>query len=483
MKFTRFIAFLVLLCITVLAFSSCNGASVETQNSDTLPPTESPTGTPTSAPTSSTKPKPTEPADLGYDDSELYDYIEIPRFNGKNFQVEESDLGQGSYMNIASRADLDDYNEYLLELEDWGFFHYTSNQIGENFFDTYITRTQIVNVMYIDSFSQVRVIVDDRDVFDLPILESANVYEELGNQSLTLVSDEAIGWPGRMGYIYKLADGSFFIIDGGATSWVPGTGSSAEVIMNVLTEYADNPNNIRIAGWLITHIHEDHMGGFYDMSKSKKYTDKITIEKLIYNQPSKESAKEQDIGAYTHDGLTVVCELMETAIENWQPKQVYKAHPGQVFYIRDLTATVYYSQELLMFTDNTSSHNNSSVVTMVEFMDKTALYLGDVVYDANQKVVAPVYKEALKSDILQVAHHGYGDTGAEEVYTYSDPTIVFWPVYSYHYYTSDNYWGVKDLPTNQVLFKNGVKHYHHGEDCVTFSDFNTWEGERWDAVR
>lgn len=474
----------VLICASCGVLIACNSgndnSSIPTDeapsdsNNVTQAPTQRPTDRPTARPTLADDP-----------DSDLPFYLDLPEeINGKVFAEEGIDLGQNSYMNVSrSKTSVEDYETYLSDIEAEGFVKYTDNRIGDNLFATYITQTQIVNVMFLKEFTQVRVVVDDRYVFDLPGLKEENVFEGNEDTSLTLVSDDSVNWPGRMGYIYKLSDGSFVIIDGGATSWVPGCGSSADVIMNVLRKHADDPNNIRVAAWLITHIHEDHMGGFYDMSKSTRFTDKVTIEKLIYNQPSVADSEIQDVNTYTHDSLTEVCELMESAIEKWKPEQIIKAHPGQVFYLRDLTMTVYYSQELLMETVNQiTTHNNVSIVTMVELEGKKALYLGDTVADANQRVIDPLYGDALKCDILQVAHHGYGDTGAQSVYTHADPSVVFWPVYAYHYFTSESYDGVKDLPINSVLFKDGTKHYIHDDKCTVIEDFNTMEGIEWDAM-
>lgn len=487
MKILKIITIILLLCIGCGLLIACNVSPKETQPA--AKPTEAdPTKKPTEAEPPTEKPtsKPTKPAIQEDPESDLPFYLDVPfEFNGRSFTEENIELGQDSYMHIISkRVVKDDYDTYLASLEDLGFVFYTDNQIGDNLFSTYITQTQIVNVMFLPTFEEVRVIEDSRVEFDLPGLESENVYEGVGDTSLTLVADGSVNWPGRMGYIYKLSDGSFVIIDGGATSWVPGCGSSADVIMNVLKKHADDPDNIRIAAWLITHIHEDHMGGFYDMSLSTKYTDKVTIEKLIYNQPSAEDAEKQDVGAHTHATLTEVCDLMEEAIENWQPEQIIKAHPGQVFYVRDLTMTVYYSQELLIETvNNITNHNTVSVVTKVEFEGKSALYLGDTVYDANQKVIGPLYGNSLKCDILQVAHHGYGDSCAQQIYSCADPSVVFWPVYAYHYFSSESYNpGVKDISTNAVLDQEHIKHYIHDEKCIIISNFDTMEGEEWDAV-
>jgi len=419
----------------------------------------------------------------------------LPQYTTR-FYIERIDLGQGSFMSIAKDTNAEEYAAYLKILEDNGYTPHATNTIGNNLFATYYNDSDIVTVMFIAAFAEARVIFDDREIFSLPELETQNVYETCSDCSLTLLSDAAVGWPGRMGYAYKLADGSFFLIDGGYTEVGAHGNSSAEYLMAVLDKFADDPNDIRIAGWLITHIHEDHFGALLDMSKREDLLKRVTIEKLIYNEPC-----DQELLSHTKGKPNLLdwAKLFDEAVEIWQPKQRIKAHPGQEFFIRNLKMTVYSSQDLLLCAKNALSgayittlpeHNDTSVVTKIDFMGKTALYLADSSICAHRDVFDPVYNEQLKADILQVAHHGYGNTGGNYIYHYIQPSIVFWPVCRNHFWGQDVgykerglvYMGTKEVSFNKILFKEGIKHYVHEEECITFSDFDSWEGVRWDAV-
>ena len=386
--------------------------------------------------------------------------------------------------------------EYLKRLEESGYSFYTDNTIGSNLYSTYVNNDYIVNVMFIEAFAQTRVIVDERATFSLPGLADENVYEDKGKNVLILLSDGAVGWPGRMGYAYKLADGSFFLIDGGYTKIGPHGNSSGDCIVAALEKYADDPSNIRIAAWLITHIHEDHFGGLLDMSLSDELRKRITIEKIIYNEPSDMEMLAQAKG---NPNLLDWAKYFDAAIERWAPSELIKAHPGQVFYLKNLTMTVYSSQDLVLGARDTNTgkyitsvpdQNDTSVVTKIDFMGKSALYLADSCICAHRDVLDPVYNTSLKADILQVAHHGYGNTGGNYIYKYVEPTMVFWPVCRNHFWGRDVgykerglvYIGVKDVGFNRILFKEGISHFVHEEECIVFEDFNTWEGVRWDAI-
>ena len=477
MKSKRILALLLVLVMVSAMLVSCNG-NVTIEPTDTTPtdnngtepskptdnnkPTEN--NTTTEKPTQSTGPKPI----VGIDTSGLQEYIDIPDYVEGGFNFVDFDLGQYSYMNVAKRTTPAEYDDYKKLLEEEGFLLYTTNTIGDNQFATYVTNSQIVNVMLlkydydetntkdypsttsVDHY-ETRVIVDDRYEFDLPGLESENVYtkDNTVTPSLSLLSDDQMSWPGRMGFLYQLSDGSFFIIDGGY--WAGGSDTSetgrnkdpmskasmAKTIMNVLEKYAPDPNNIVIAGWLFTHIHSDHTGAFYDMSRVEEYKAKITIEKVIYNMPSSSEMAIQDASSTNLDGMTDWEEIFNTALANFEPENIIKAHPGQKFFLRDLTFDVYTTQDILLYSTMTESgmnlesidwHNDVSVLTMIQFQGKKALYLGDTHERANKYTTNPLFRNQLKADILQVAHHGYGDTRADLVNKYIEPKMILWPV-------------------------------------------------------
>jgi hypothetical protein len=146
----------------------------------------------------------------------------------------------------------------------------------------------------------------------------------------------------------------------------------------------------------------------------KEITKYIKIDTLIYNQPATTK--------FGRNGW------MNTIINAFNVKRVVKAHPGQVFYYADLKLTIYGAQDLMLEESSKSGDlNDFSVVSRVEFNGKSALFLGDSDTIPNPRL-AKVYKNSLKSDILQLAHHGYGDTGDGDVNSYCNPSIVLWVV-------------------------------------------------------
>ena len=118
--------------------------------------------------------------------------------------------------------------------------------------------------MFFYETGEIRTAVDKRgegdEGFALSGLSGDNVYSRTGESLMTLVEIENSDWPGGMCMIFKLADGSFFVVDSGVGGR-DNDGSSSGWVYASLAKHADDPDNIVVSTWLITHIHSDHAGG------------------------------------------------------------------------------------------------------------------------------------------------------------------------------------------------------------------------------
>lgn len=407
---------------------------------------------------------------LGYDESLLDEYIELPKYNGEIFDEADIDVGHGSLLNIVEDTTLSEFNAYAQSLQDAGFTFYSENEIGENVYYTYITKAQIVTLMYFGNISEARITVDSRATFDLPPLEEDNVYEEIAEPSFTAIGIGQTGYPGGMGYIYKLSDGTFFIIDGGITNEASNNNGSWKWLFAALQELADDPENIVISGWLLTHIHNDHMGSFMDMSTKSECRTAITIKQVIYNQPSDEKM--------IASGIDYRINWVPDSIDRWMPDSVVKAHPGQTFHYADLTLTILGTQDIVL-PNSIKSHNNACIVSTVDFQGKRALMLADSEGNENQALIS-IYGDELDAEILQLTHHGYSNTDAGPLYDLvTSVEIVLWPVSTGHYDGSGGA-NVSGVSFNKRFFADGIANHVAGETNMTITDFETWKPEeRW----
>ncbi|MBO7303491.1 MAG: MBL fold metallo-hydrolase [Clostridia bacterium] len=382
--------------------------------------------------------------------------------------------GQGSKTYIMNNADGSKFTSLCKSLETNGWVKYTTNKIGENQFATYLTKAQIVHVMFFKNKNQIRTAVDKRGTgkngFALTGLQSENVYKKTTESKMIVCDIGNADWPGGMCIIYKLADGRFFIVDAGIGGQISDgrsfVGSSSGWIYQTLAKHASNPKNIQVAAWLITHPHSDHAGGLYDMALGyygkkggKKHTvmpkemkQYVKIDTLIYNAPDNlpDCNREQWI---------------PTIIEKCNIKNVVKGHAGQVFYYADLKFTIYGSLDIMIEDSGKCGDTNEySLSIKTEFNGKTALLLGDSDKIPN-KQLALIYKNTLKSDILQMAHHGYGDTGDGDVNAYCNPSWVLWVVSNSDQRSNQN---INNNTKISNFSKNTVTHYKPGTGNLVF---------------
>lgn len=403
---------------------------------------------------------------ISIEPEKLPEKVALPDYDGHKLNS-PIDIGQGSELYIFSNTTYDKYSDFSTSLSQKGFKIYAWNEIGDNEFRTYITNSQIVNVMFLKNSKETRITVDNRDSIELQGTEAENIYSKTSTPSFTMMGIADAGYPGGMSFIFKLSDGTFFIIDGGICANREGSSEcsgdpSVNRLFETLQELADDKDNIVISGWLVTHIHNDHAGAFIDLAEKPEYLRKITIKKVIYSQPADSDMQ---------DGRqSLRLNWMPDALKKMNISKTVKAHPGQVFYFADLKLTILGTHDLVK-PDTITSHNNASIVSMVEFGGKKMFFLADAEGAANTRL-KNLYGNALDADILQVAHHGYNNTEADLVYPYITPSIVLWPIREADYKSGANVFNVWFNQT--YLNKTGIKHYCAADANITFANMSTW---------
>ena len=254
-----------------------------------------------------------------------------------------------------------------------------------------------------------------------------------------------------MAYAYRLSDGRFIVIDGGGNDYT-GNGTKdkdhAARVYNTLKKYTPN-NTIVIAAWFITHPHVDHMGGF--MAFTKTYisdpTYKVSLQKVICNLPNVVEQTYIDAGeSYSLSEKKVSTYNNQLEFLREHGVDIYKAHVGQMYYIGNMTVEILFTYDLLSptlpdalfvtdaygvnrgtvhnatgsggdFTNTFSLIFQATVNTDADTAYK-AIWTGDATCYSIETVNA-MYKAAMKSDFVQVPHHGgtqMGRGSASDVY-------------------------------------------------------------------
>ena len=284
---------------------------------------------------------------------------------------------------------------------------------------------------------------------------------------------------GGMGYIVRLSDGRFIIVDGGHY-----TEDDATAIVNFLKENAPDSSNIVVATWLITHAHGDHAGAFTYLFE-KLDTSNITLESMMFN--ACDTAEQMTYcTSYTENIMNV----LNTHCKN---VPVYKPLTGQVYTFADTSIEILYTMS--DFLPNTieyesdgkgGDYNIQTVVSIID-IDNTAdkndrfFIMGDTTLTACQEMTRR-YGTYMQCDYVQVAHHGLNEiTGLEnnrrhgpDQATYksilkfdanNNPlTIALWPTSKERYTDRTE---ITDIAVNKWLIKNVKANWIAGEATHT----------------
>ncbi len=213
-------------------------------------------------------------------------------------------------------------------------------------------------------------------------------------------------------YFMKLADNSIVVIDGGGIQQM--SDSAAVELLRLFREVTGVPEGqkITISCWFISHRHPDHYNGFTRFLM--KYHDQLDIDRVLYNI--------QD----TNGDIDRIRGLL-----NGYYKDIlyHKPHTGETIRLADVEfETVYTLEDQVSARTGaiaSTDFNDTSTVLRIAFDGATMLLLGDASGGAEKILVKNYAKEYLKSDILQVAHHGWNNLSS--LYSAVQPIISLYP--------------------------------------------------------
>lgn len=175
-------------------------------------------------------------------------------------------------------------------------------------------------------------------------------------------------------------------------------------------------NNNIIDAWIITHFDSDHAGTFLKIQEELK---NIKIKK-IFVQDAPEDLDVLKENASWEDDWSTYEQCMKLDLE-----QKIEVHSGD-FYENiiglDLKVLCSYDEWIDEKTGNLL--NNGSMVFKLYGKEQSILFTGDVQDKPISEYIINNYKEDLKSDYLQVPHHGNNSMG-EEFYKLVKPTVSF----------------------------------------------------------
>ena len=208
-------------------------------------------------------------------------------------------------------------------------------------------------------------------------------------------------------YIVFSKEGRVIVIDGG---WK----CEAKHIIRYISAMTGKKKP-HIDAWILSHPHPDHVHAF--IQAVTRYRSYFSIDKVYYNFCSIQSLRAED-----SDATASATEFYKKLPKFADIACIVTA--GDVYHIGDIELEFLYTPYPI-FTKSVC--NNSSLIFKITMDGKSALFLSDVGEEVGE-IVLERYKGTgkLKSDIVQMAHHGYGGVN-RDFYAEVAPTTCLWP--------------------------------------------------------
>ncbi|MBO5295504.1 MAG: hypothetical protein J6B71_09725 [Clostridia bacterium] len=357
-------------------------------------------------------------------------------------------LANNNILVLANNGTPEAFNAYATKLEQKGYTKTMENTIGSNLYRAYKNGQYAVYFYYTAAENMIRMIGATLTNARQPEFKAASdngtVPAKLAviNMDYNSQSSKDNG----MGLVFTLDDGSYLIYDSGYNA------NDAKTLYNYLKDNNKRTDGkIVIAGWFVTHGHEDHYGALEQFSSL--YSSKVTVKTFYFNPV---------IWATETDTMLT---LGNTLKRKFDGCTLATPHTGMKIQIQNAVVEVLYTHEDRM-PKAINSLNDASVVSRVTVGGKTVLITGDIQQTFPSDILVKNFGSYLKSDVFQVPHHG-DSGGTKALYALIDPTAVIyctaqnkfeerklasWPP---HNIPAPNYYLLNELHVKDVYVADG----------------------------
>ena len=331
--------------------------------------------------------------------------------------------GDLAYQLLMSNSTDEVYKSYTKTLLDEGFTERSNRTVNNNLMGVYTNDEAAVTIYYTPASKATRIIVEPASNY---YVSSTDSYTAVTTPKMTMIGRQVskgslyLGVQndyGLMCFLIRLSDGRFIVIDGGISD--NSYGSFSQALYASMMDQAVDKNNITIAAWIITHSHTDHIGGFCSFAAA--YSKYVKLEALLLNFPS-----DADSNAVGDGGKTDYPRFRSAAQNYYKNTPIYKVHTGHVYTIADATIEIFYTHEDFVTMSRTIAStklwNDSSIIFGFGIAGQKIMFLGDS-QEIPNNLTANIFGSYLKSDIVQIAHHG-GLGGTNAIYKAIDPAVA-----------------------------------------------------------
>ena len=329
--------------------------------------------------------------------------------------------GSGNYQVTYKDVRAADISTYCSTLLKEGFTLQQQNTINTNQFYLYVKGDTMVHINWFAKLNQFSIVYGPKTY--IPAKKPITGYSKKSTPSITMLALGEIG----TSIVIQLEDGSFLLIDGGQGKTDYYTKDST-TLWNFLSSKAPAGEKPRIT-WLVTHIHMDHRNLFQQFIP--QYKDKINLELVVWNMPdfneidSKYAPNWKEGEAKpAKNYATPVATLIGIINKNFPKTPIYTCHSGEKLYLPGCEIEFLACHEDY-YLNNFQWINDTSLTCRVNINGKSMMVFGDTTKNVSNAIITPAYGNYIKSDILQLAHHGNGE-GTLATYKAVDPDICLW---------------------------------------------------------
>ena len=324
---------------------------------------------------------------------------------------------RSSYLRAVIKTNAEEFLKYIDVLKSEGFEVIFENKLEDNIFYELKKDDRLIYGYFTKGDRTAR-FIDDK--VSCPVSEFG--YETENVDGATEVYQYALKQSERvdgivtdcgMLYIFKLSDGSLFVVDGGA--YEQATDDTVAHIYHFMKELSDG-GTIKIACWFCTHAHADHMILFAKLLRL--YHEDIELQRVMFNFPSTR-----------YRCFEPQCYLTINRINQYYPNVKYlKPHAGQSFMLSSAKFDILQTHECHTAygcNEMPEDFNDTSTVLKITFDSKVFLMLGDINKIGEAQLLKHYSEDTLKSDLVQAAHHLFNTL--YYIYDVADPEYIVVP--------------------------------------------------------
>lgn len=344
--------------------------------------------------------------------------LKIPAFDNVATQIMDCD--NDTVMITTSFVTVEDFKGYCDKLAEAGFVKVMERSECGNEFCALTRGDRYVYTYFSRYLSVVRIITGPVEMLGAEDC-SDGLEEKYAPRLVTLGQTLRINC--GQGYVFLLPDGRFLIQDGGCRFE-----DGRDFVYDAMKSVAPDPDNMVIAAWMISHPHGDHQEAFEDFARMHGDDASVTVQRVIFNNIAAKAyiMGREDGGRDNAEDL--VHAMYELCSEYLPDTQVIKAHTGQIFKFGSVKMEVLYTAEDFFPCFGIDYTNGTSMVLRITIAGQTFMLLGDTTHNSG-KILERMWHEHLKSDAMQIAHHGMWPSNPSLYRKYLQSEIMIWPTH------------------------------------------------------